>query len=77
MCIRDRGKAVQIDPMTPALKLPGTKHLKPTWDELLSTFAFKTNLRRYIEGECHLHAEDSVKSVSRMEVKVRRCSLIL
>jgi len=41
------GRAVQVDPMKPVLKSPGTKHLKPTCYILLSTFAFKFNLRRY------------------------------
>jgi len=33
--------------MKPMLKPPGTKHLKLKCDILLSTFAFKSNLRRY------------------------------
>jgi hypothetical protein len=32
------------------LKAPGNKHLKPIDDELLSSFAFNFNLRRYIKG---------------------------
>jgi len=36
--------------MKPMLKPPGTKHLKLKCDILLSTFAFKTNLRRYIQA---------------------------
>jgi hypothetical protein len=38
---------VQVDPIKPKLKLPGTKHLKLKCDEPLSNFAFKFNLRRY------------------------------
>jgi hypothetical protein len=34
----------------PTLKGPGAKHLTLKSDELLSNFAFKFNLRRYIEG---------------------------
>jgi hypothetical protein len=41
------GKAVQVDPMKPMLKAPGTKNLKLQCDILLSNFAFKSNLRRY------------------------------
>jgi len=41
------GEAVQVDPIKPKLKPPGTKRLKLKYDELLSTFAFKFNLRRY------------------------------
>ena len=43
----DLGKVVQVDPTKPMLKAPGTKRLKPKYDELLSKFAFKFNLRRY------------------------------
>jgi len=42
-----RGGAVQVEPMKPMLKGPGTKRLKLIGDELLSNFAFKFNLRRY------------------------------
>ena len=33
--------------MKPMLKAPGTKRLKPYYDESPSTFAFEVNLRRY------------------------------
>jgi hypothetical protein len=36
--------------MKPKLKLPGTQRLKLKCDILLSNFAFKFNLRRYIEA---------------------------
>ena len=38
-----------VDPIKPTLKAPGTKRLKLKDDELLSSFAFKFNLRRYDE----------------------------
>jgi hypothetical protein len=41
------GRAVQVDPIKPTLKPPGTKHLKLKCDILLPNFAFKINLRRY------------------------------
>ena len=41
------GRAVQVDPMKPKLKPPGTNRLKLKCDILLSTSAFKVNLRRY------------------------------
>jgi hypothetical protein len=44
-----RGEAVHVDPIKPKLKAPGTKCLKLEFDELLSIFAFKINLRRYSE----------------------------
>jgi len=38
---------VQVDPIKPKLKAPGTKLLKLEHDNLLSSFAFELNLRRY------------------------------
>jgi len=40
---------VQVDPIKPKLKPPGTTLLKLNCDILLSTYAFKFNLRRYTE----------------------------
>jgi hypothetical protein len=40
---------VQVDPMNPALKAPGTTRLNLQYDVLLSIFAFNFNLRRYTE----------------------------
>jgi hypothetical protein len=37
---------VQVDPIEPKLKPPGTKRLKLNCDILLSTSAFRFNLRR-------------------------------
>ena len=42
-----RGRAVQVDPIKPTLKPPGTERLKLKCDSQLSTFAFKFNSRRY------------------------------
>ena len=39
-----------VDPIKPTLKPPGTKRLKPDYDEPVSNFAFKFDLRRYIWG---------------------------
>ena len=38
---------VQVDPIKPALKAPGTERWKLKYDEPPSKFAFKINLRRY------------------------------
>jgi len=38
---------VQVAPIKPQLKAPGTKRLKLKHDGPLSNFAFKFNLRRY------------------------------
>jgi hypothetical protein len=43
-----RGGAVQVDPIKPTSKSLGTKPLKLKHDELLSIFAFKFKLRRYM-----------------------------
>jgi hypothetical protein len=50
-----RGRVVQIDPMKPKLKPPGTKRLKLEYDGLLSNFGFKFNLRRYTVDTVWLH----------------------
>ena len=44
-----QGRAVQIDPIKPTLKVPGTKLLKLEYDEPLSNLAFKINVRRYMK----------------------------
>jgi hypothetical protein len=62
---------VQIEPMKPTLKAPGTKHLKPKGDEQLSSFAFDFYLRRYNSGtvelgtvgQCRLTVSKSVFNV--------------
>jgi len=45
---------VQLDPMKPKSKLPGAKRLKLKCDIMLSTGAFKYNLRRHNEGAQHV-----------------------
>jgi hypothetical protein len=45
-----RGRAVQVDPIKPMLKPPGTQLLKLNCDVLLSTSALKFYLRRYSVG---------------------------
>jgi len=41
-----QGKAVQVDPIKLKLKATGTVRLKLKYDNLLSNYAFKFNLRR-------------------------------
>ena len=41
---------MQVAPIKPNLKPPGTKRLKANFDIILSTSAFKSNLRRYTKG---------------------------
>jgi len=50
---------VQVDPIKPKLKPPVTKRLKPKLDTLLSTFAFKLNLRRYDKARPTKSASES------------------
>jgi len=59
---------VQVDPIKPAFKAPGSMLLKLRYDGPLSNFAFKFNLRRYIqaEGKALRKAEED---------KVGRCRL--
>jgi len=42
------GEAVQVDHIKPTLKPPGPKRFKLQCDILLSTSAFKFNMRRYV-----------------------------
>jgi hypothetical protein len=65
---------VQVDTLKPTLKAPGTKRLKLDFDELLSSFAFKFNLRRYakaikneveLAGMVEAHLRDGVAMVGR------------
>ena len=39
---------MQVDPIKPMLRSPGTQRLKLTFENLLLSFAFKFKLRRYI-----------------------------
>jgi len=48
---------VQVDPVKPALKPPGTRRLKHKCVKLPLNFAFKFNLRRYIEAVTHAFEE--------------------
>jgi hypothetical protein len=42
-----QGKAVQVDPIKPNLKAPGTNRLRLNYEKLLPSFAFNLSLRRY------------------------------
>jgi len=63
---------MQADPMKPTLKPPGTDRLKLKCDSLLSTSAFKFNLRRYtqvynvIKGE--VRAGEAAAAVGRCKL---------
>jgi hypothetical protein len=51
---------VQVDPIRPALKSPGSERLKLKSEELLSNFGFKFNLRRYIVAEASERDDDDL-----------------
>ena len=67
---------MQVDPIKPMLKAPRSKRLKLRYDELLSGFAFKFNLRRYTLG---VHTGDSITIAPAQTLtdKVERCRLTL
>jgi hypothetical protein len=50
------GRAVQVDPIEPTLKAPGTERLKLKYDEPPSNFALKFKLRRYNSGRWPVRA---------------------
>jgi len=59
---------VQLDTNKPTLKAPGTKRLKLKCDDLLSDFAFKCNLRRYIMASLRNAATSSAERVVTIKV---------
>jgi hypothetical protein len=75
---------VQVDPIKPTLKAPGAERLKLKCDILLSTVAFKVNLRRYTsvlaDAMTNLHSFIIIATnhvgddVYRFETPVGRCS---
>jgi hypothetical protein len=74
---------VQVDPIKPVLKAPGIKGLILNYGEPLSNFAFKFNLRRYIqdfdaafEGFVKTTNRDHMKKgLTAFDPKVSRCNL--
>jgi hypothetical protein len=59
---RRRGRVVQVDPIKPTLKPPGTERLKLNCDVPRSTPAFKFNLRRYAVAAAFAEGFDPVGS---------------
>ena len=53
---------MQVHPIKPKLKPPGTKRLKLGYEELISNFAFKFNLRHYTMGFNRVHITQQVES---------------
>jgi len=57
---------VQVDPIKPKLKAPGTNLLKLIHDVPLSTFGFNFNLRRYTEEAYRKYDELASKHVEQL-----------
>ena len=73
MAADQRGKEVQVDPIKPTLKAPGSERLKLKCDDLLLNFAFKFNLRRYSAGStCAAAATRPTSSATKTRGR-RRC----
>ena len=49
---------MQVDPIKPTLKAPGSKRLKVEDEKLLSHYAFNFNLRRYVKDHIIFYAEE-------------------
>ena len=60
--------------MKPTLKAPGTKPLKLKFDKLLSSCAFRINLRRYNEAKKQLGDANFLLKLVEFD-KVARCRL--
>jgi hypothetical protein len=61
---------VQVDPIKPTLRPPGTKRLKLKYDKPLSSFAYNFNSRRYTkqylwDTRDHLHRMLKTVNVAR------------
>jgi len=71
-----RGAPVQVDPIRPKLKAPGTKRLTLKCDESLSSFAFKLNLRRHTAVRRAVHALSAgCRRALHADAKVGQCRL--
>ena len=61
---------MQVDPIKPVLKAPGTEHLILKYDQPLSNFAFKFNMRRYMEGDTQKDVDAAADMIERLLVPV-------
>ena len=55
---------MQVDPIKPKLRPPGTKRWKANCDVLLSTSAFKFNLRRYNKDWCKKRTRENEEAAA-------------
>jgi hypothetical protein len=64
---------VQVDPIKPTLKAPGTKRLKLEYGELVSSFAFSFKLRRYtMEDDVRRYAALDAWLLQKMHAAMRQ-----
>jgi len=69
---------VQVVPIKPTLKVPGSKHLKPKYDEPLLNFAFNFKLRRYDEARQRERVEaEAERRREKADLTVGWCKLTL
>ena len=77
---------MQVEPIKPTLKAPGTERLKLKYDELHSSVAFNFNLRRYsmVITEYNTSAASLLAGAHRLAVGLKlmsfmvgRCTLTL
>ena len=69
---------MQVDPIKPTLKPPGTHLLKSKCGILVSTSAFEVNLRRYIKAATAVISstyQSVAPIVLKEQFKVERCRL--
>ena len=64
---------MQVDSIKPTLTAPGIKRLKLKYDEVLSSFAFNFNLRRYNEDLFSMYHEKLDCNRNTDSLEVGRC----
>ena len=72
---------MKVEPIEPTLKALGTKRLKLERDEPPSNFAFKFNLRRFVEAWLERKygtvSLNDAEAAARTDAEVGRCRLTL
>jgi len=65
---------VQVHPIEPTLKTPGTERLKLENEQLLSNFAFNFNLRRYIKDDAEAEAGPHLTICFQLNLSIFECA---
>jgi hypothetical protein len=68
---------VQVAPIKPTFKTPGTNCSKLEYDEPLSSFAFNFDLRPYTRAMSLLHNHCYITIDGEKSIKVGRCGLMV